>query len=122
MATKRKAATRREEPYRGVYIPSWTQRGFPMKPNERRVFVDPITGKESTPSSGESRFMIVERRDDGFEYVTMNNVIVKGLWGYEIIVRPHGKGWEKYDTSSDKWWVWRRKAVPLPKPKKIRMF
>lgn len=76
------------------------------------IHVDPTTGEERSPGRYESRYMKVELKDDGYEYVTMNNAVTRGAFWSMVPIPPYGKGWEKFDTESDKWWVWRRKHVP----------
>jgi hypothetical protein len=73
----------------------------------RRVHVDRVTGLERAPR-GADLFMEVERKDDGFEYVVMANAVSDD--DSMSPVPPHGLGWECHDTTSDKWWIWRRRV------------
>jgi hypothetical protein len=77
--------------------------------NIRYVHVDPVTGEERPPR-GRELFLTVET-DGNFEFVEIQNIELHDRLETTIEVKPRGKGWERYDTRSDKRTVWRRKVV-----------
>jgi len=76
----------------------------------RKVHVDPATGEEREPIGAEP-FMEVGTGDDGYEYVTMRNIIDKSIHGFELVVPPHGQGWELVEENLEsKFWKYRRRV------------
>jgi hypothetical protein len=74
-----------------------------------KIHVDLATGEERLPCGREPYLTVI--RKGAFEYCTTVDIQTHDAFNTSIMVKPRGRGWERHDTSSDKWTTFRRKAV-----------